>query len=226
STPLTKQSCIRHIQLSKCQFYLKDKFSNNLDLCQFEIHAQKQLTENITLITSAKVKIYIDDINNNKPRFSKDIYKIYVMKKKLLDNDDLLLLRVFSIDHDTGLNGYVQYQIEQNPFIEINETNGWISIKKNRVKDRSMIEHKNYLLLKLYAQDSGLPSLNTTGLLNITFDNYDNNHVNKSSLAFCSNRQIVNISDQSLPGKFSIVDEFHEARTILYMTFVVRFRIK
>ncbi|XP_061109179.1 protocadherin Fat 4 isoform X2 [Conger conger] len=58
----------------------------------------------------AKVQVYVRDVNDNLPRFTKDIYQASVSESA---QNGTQLLRVSASDVDEGRNGLVHYQIEE-----------------------------------------------------------------------------------------------------------------
>ncbi|KPP76885.1 protocadherin Fat 4-like [Scleropages formosus] len=118
----------------------------------------------------AKVQVYIGDINDNPPKFTKDVYRASISESA---QNMTQLLRVSASDVDENNNGLVRYRIkegnEEKQFA-IDSSSGQITLV-----GKLDYEATSSYSLKIIAVDSGLVPLSSSCLLSISvLDENDN----------------------------------------------------
>uniref|UniRef100_A0A8C1VDV6 Cadherin domain-containing protein n=1 Tax=Cyprinus carpio TaxID=7962 RepID=A0A8C1VDV6_CYPCA len=118
----------------------------------------------------AKVQVYIQDINDNPPKFTKDIYQASISESA---PNMTQLLRVLASDVDENKNGLVRYDImegnEEKQF-SIDSTSGQVTLV-----GKLDYETTPFYSLKIMAEDSGIVPLSSTCVLSISvLDDNDN----------------------------------------------------
>ncbi|KAB5554191.1 hypothetical protein PHYPO_G00047350 [Pangasianodon hypophthalmus] len=118
----------------------------------------------------AKVQVYIQDINDNPPKFTKDIYQASISESA---QNMTQLLRVSASDVDENKNGLVRYRLlegnEENQF-SIDSSSGQVTLVGNLD-----YEATSSYSLKIIAEDSGAVPLSSSCLLSISIlDENDN----------------------------------------------------
>jgi hypothetical protein len=129
------------------------------------------------LYAVAGVRIFLSDVNDNKPVFNPTLYLTSISETTSAGSD---VIPVHATDLDTGLNAEITYLVvggdPKNQF-EVTNSTGMIRTKKTL--DREDIS--SYKLV-IQANDKGIPSLNETVTVNITIlDVNDNNPIFGSS---------------------------------------------
>ena len=125
-----------------------------------------------SLQSSAKVKIVITDVNDNKPIFEKSSYSVSIPENT---NINTTILDIRATDQDTGNNGKVMYKISQGntSMFHIEKNTGDLMTSLNLDRETT----SNYQLT-IEAYDSGSPSLSKTVVVIITIlDVNDNNPI-------------------------------------------------
>ena len=117
---------------------------------------------------SVYITIIIDDVNDNLPKFTKDLYETTVVE----NSAELTLIQVRATDPDEGENGRVSFQLETNvdDILEINEDTGMISTKEPL--DR---EHYSQLAFNVIARDHGQPAMTSSVQVVIIIEDEDDN---------------------------------------------------
>ncbi len=118
----------------------------------------------------AKVQVYIQDINDNPPKFTKDIFQASISESA---QNLMQLLRVSASDVDENKNGLVRYDImegnEEKQF-SIDSTSGQVTLV-----GKLDYEATPFYSLKIMAEDSGIVPLSSTCVLSISvLDDNDN----------------------------------------------------
>lgn len=100
----------------------------------------------------AKVNIFITDVNDNAPKFTRKTYKAEVFEG---DSVDTLVIRLAANDADQGPNGKIVYTLiegnEENRF-RIDENTGQVSLSRQLDRETTPL-----YLLKVAASDLGSP---------------------------------------------------------------------
>ncbi|XP_059046362.1 cadherin-related tumor suppressor [Achroia grisella] len=123
----------------------------------------------IKLSDSVRVTIYITDVNDNAPIFTRTPYKVEVSEGATVGAS---IMRVFSTDADEGLNGDIYYKLiggDEGEIFSLDEATGQLLINKPLDRETS----DNYQLTIL-AHDSGQPirlSATTTILVEVLDEN-------------------------------------------------------
>uniref|UniRef100_A0A3B3TF36 Protocadherin Fat 4 n=1 Tax=Paramormyrops kingsleyae TaxID=1676925 RepID=A0A3B3TF36_9TELE len=122
------------------------------------------------LVDQAKVQVFIQDVNDNPPIFTKDVYQVSVSE---LAQSMTQLVRVSASDIDEGRNGLIHYHIEggtEGLTFSIDGSSGQVTLV-----DRLDYETTSSYSLKIIAVDSGMVPLSSSCLLNIfVLDENDN----------------------------------------------------
>uniref|UniRef100_A0A671T8N5 Protocadherin Fat 4-like n=1 Tax=Sinocyclocheilus anshuiensis TaxID=1608454 RepID=A0A671T8N5_9TELE len=118
----------------------------------------------------AKVQVYIQDINDNPPKFTKDIYQASISESA---QNMTQLLRVSASDVDENKNGLVRYDIvegNEDKQFSIDSTSGQVTLV-----GKLDYETTPFYSLKIITEDSGIVPLSSTCVLSISvLDDNDN----------------------------------------------------
>uniref|UniRef100_A0A4W5QMR3 Protocadherin Fat 4 n=1 Tax=Hucho hucho TaxID=62062 RepID=A0A4W5QMR3_9TELE len=118
----------------------------------------------------AKVQVYIQDINDNPPKFTKDIYQASISESA---QNMTQLLRVSAVDVDESKNGLVHYYIkegnEESQFT-IDGSSGQVTLV-----GRLDYEATSSYSLKMIAVDSGTMPLSSSCMLSISIQDENDN---------------------------------------------------
>lgn len=118
----------------------------------------------------AKVQVYIQDINDNQPKFTKDIYQASISESA---QNMTQLLRVSASDVDENKNGLVRYDIlegNEEKHFSIDSSSGQVTLV-----GKLDYESTPFYSLKIIAEDSGIVPLSSTCVLSISIlDDNDN----------------------------------------------------
>lgn len=117
-----------------------------------------------------KVNVYVNDVNDNRPRFFRQPYRIQVSEGSPVGTH---VLRVYTTDEDDGQNGAVHYTLEDSgdEKFRIDNITGMITI--NALLDR---EIRALYVLRVTAYDNGAPvRLNASATVTVeVLDDNDN----------------------------------------------------
>uniref|UniRef100_A0A672QGH4 Protocadherin Fat 4 n=1 Tax=Sinocyclocheilus grahami TaxID=75366 RepID=A0A672QGH4_SINGR len=118
----------------------------------------------------AKVQVYIQDINDNTPKFTKDIYQASISESA---QNMTQLLRVSASDVDENKNGLIRYDIvegNEDKQFSIDSTSGQVTLV-----GKLDYETTPFYSLKIITEDSGIVPLSSTCVLSISvLDDNDN----------------------------------------------------
>uniref|UniRef100_A0A8C7IX35 Protocadherin Fat 4 n=1 Tax=Oncorhynchus kisutch TaxID=8019 RepID=A0A8C7IX35_ONCKI len=118
----------------------------------------------------AKVQVYIQDINDNPPKFTKDIYQASISESA---QNMTQLLRVSAVDVDESKNGLVHYHIkegnEESQFT-IDSSSGQVTLV-----GKLDYEVTSSYSLKIIAVDSGTVPLSSSCMLSISIQDENDN---------------------------------------------------
>lgn len=103
------------------------------------------------LYDKTKVNVYVNDVNDNRPRFFRQPYRVQVSEGSPIGTH---VLRVYTTDEDEGQNGVVHYTMEDgdDEKFRIDNVTGMITI--NTLLDR---EVRALYVLRVVAHDNGTP---------------------------------------------------------------------
>lgn len=122
---------------------------------------------------TVNVKIILEDVNDNKPVFSKYPYFAQISPYVHIGSE---IVRVSATDRDKGVNGEVVYKFSEDYHtskFRINANTGAISSVANLVSDVGKIFH-----IEVIASDRGTPALSSSSLVEIKIvDGYDTSAV-------------------------------------------------
>lgn len=123
----------------------------------------------IKLSDSVRVTIYITDVNDNAPIFTRTPYKVEVSEGAAVGAS---IVRVYSTDADEGLNGDIYYKLiggDDSGHFSLDEATGQLLISKHL--DRETVDHYELTVL---AHDSG-QTVRLSATTMITVDVLDEN---------------------------------------------------
>ncbi|XP_058130982.1 protocadherin-23 [Dasypus novemcinctus] len=136
-----------------------------------------------------KVRVLIQDVNDNLPCFEQNIYQATVSEGQFCNAH---VIQVFTTDLDSGLNGLIEYSIlsgNQGEAFQIDSANGVITT--NTVLDYELIS--SYSLI-VQAMDKGKPRLSSTSMIKIRVTD-----INDNAPAFLP-FETAEVAENSLPG--------------------------
>ena len=118
------------------------------------------------------VKVLVDDINDNWPQFTSDIFTKVVSEETARG----FKLRIpTALDRDCGYNGTLQYQIlnaTDSQYFSISTNQEFLDIVLEKKLDR---ETKEFQVLSIRACDNGVPSKCNSTIVNITVTDFNDN---------------------------------------------------
>jgi len=119
------------------------------------------------------VDITITDINDNKPKFSKDEYLVTVEEDLKINSN---ILQVKAIDIDLGLNGQVTYQFSDRVLANIKDHFSIDNVSGNitLIKPLEYTKGNSYRIIVL-ASDKGNPSNSEQAVVIVTVKDTNNN---------------------------------------------------
>ncbi|XP_029439946.1 protocadherin alpha-8-like [Rhinatrema bivittatum] len=148
-------------------FSLQNTFNNHYSLILKETLDRETTNEyNISisatdegspaLSTTTTITITVSDVNDNRPRFTKSSYAIFVMENNLPGS---LIFTISASDSDLKENGSVSYSllslsVSHDGCVSINSETGKVYALKSYD-----YEETNYLEFQVLAKDAGVPSL-------------------------------------------------------------------
>ena len=102
--------------------------------------------DNLLRSATARVEIYVADVNDNRPEFEYDMYNITVLENLPRGFN---VLQVTAIDADKGPNAEFNYTLEDpSGGFQIDEKTGWISVRDPTKLDR---ETRSKIVMKVSA---------------------------------------------------------------------------
>ncbi|KAG5447330.1 Protocadherin-9, partial [Clonorchis sinensis] len=110
--------------------------------------------------TTMSILVFIDDINDNSPVFTKSIYHVNMAENNSIGQK---IVQIKAEDEDEGQNANVTYSILDTANFKVEPNSGWITA--NTVFDR---EARDSYQVTIVASDQGNPPLSSTALLNLT----------------------------------------------------------
>ncbi|KAL4230035.1 Cadherin cytoplasmic C-terminal [Mactra antiquata] len=121
--------------------------------------------------TIASFLLYVEDVNDNAPVFTKGIYSVSITENNEID---IPLTQVFAFDIDSGNNGQISYALHNdssNGLFAIDKESGVITVKESL--DREILGDQ-YMLLIL-AIDGGEDAKTSTGTVMVNIEDLNDN---------------------------------------------------
>ena len=122
------------------------------------------------LSASAVVQVKVTDVNDNAPKFVRDVYEPSLFENAEVNTQ---VVKVSATDEDSGVNSAIAYGFldgNDDGKFSIDSTSGQIILVKEL--DR---ETRDEYVLVVSARDRGQPQLNSTTLVKITVTDYNDN---------------------------------------------------
>ncbi|CDQ61205.1 unnamed protein product [Oncorhynchus mykiss] len=153
------------------QLYIKAELDREVqDRYNLVLVATDRAVEPLSASVNAKVQVYIQDINDNPPKFTKDIYQASISESA---QNMTQLLRVSAVDVDESKNGLVHYHIkegnEESQFT-IDSSSGQVTLV-----GKLDYEVTSSYSLKMIAVDSGAVPLSSSCMLSISIQDENDN---------------------------------------------------
>ncbi|CDQ67310.1 unnamed protein product [Oncorhynchus mykiss] len=153
------------------QLYIKAELDREVqDRYDLVLVATDRAVEPLSASVNAKVQVYIQDINDNPPKFTKDIYQASISESA---QNLTQLLRVSAVDVDESNNGLVLYHIkegnEESQFT-IDRSSGQVTLV-----GKLDYEATSTYSLKMIAVDSGTVPLSSSCMLSISIQDENDN---------------------------------------------------
>ncbi|XP_068133848.1 protocadherin gamma-B5-like isoform X30 [Hyperolius riggenbachi] len=120
------------------------------------------------------VKVEIQDVNDNAPRFSKDVFDIVISESAL---PGVRLALGHAEDSDIGTNSVYKYAIDKNKFFSLGEKVASDGLKYPELKLEESLdrEKQSFYELTLMAMDGGDPSKTGTAIINVKVHDVNDN---------------------------------------------------
>ncbi|XP_060034907.1 protocadherin-23 [Erinaceus europaeus] len=137
----------------------------------------------------SKVVVSIQDVNDNFPRFTQDVYQVSVSEGQL---SNAHIIQVLATDLDSSLNGHVEYSIlsgNQGASFQMDTLSGVVTT--STALDYELTS--SYRLI-VQATDKGMPRLSGTSVIKIHVTD-----INDCTPVFLTS-EAVEIAENSLPG--------------------------
>ena len=125
---------------------------------------------NPSLNSSVQVFVSVIDVNDEVPTFPKQSYSTSISE---IAQNGRTVYHIKAFDSDTGINGQISYSILSGNalhWFQINSLSGLITTAGPL--DR---EHLQQVSLTVLAKDSGVPPLNSTTVVTVTIDDFNDN---------------------------------------------------
>ncbi|XP_064074743.1 fat-like cadherin-related tumor suppressor homolog [Vanessa tameamea] len=138
-------------------------------LAFYRLTAHAQDRERSEWACSSELEVYIDDINDNAPRFSASIYSVTLPEDAELGT---LVAKVHATDDDLGENRLVRYSFvdEVNDAFELASDSGIITLRSPLDRE-TQAEHR----LVVRATDGGLPPRSASATVRLTVADVNDN---------------------------------------------------
>ncbi|XP_043369203.1 protocadherin-23 isoform X2 [Dermochelys coriacea] len=120
------------------------------------------LAENGLNSAHCGVTVWVQDVNDNAPKFEQSSYKTSVWEGQIYNT---YVMQIFATDLDSGLNGEIEYSIlsgNENKTFLIDSTRGILATN-------AILNHEDISSYRLVVQvaDRGIPSLSATSIVTI-----------------------------------------------------------
>ncbi|XP_070554330.1 uncharacterized protein [Ptychodera flava] len=150
--------------------------------------------------TDLFVTIYLDDINDNAPRFPLSHYVASFPED--VDVGSLIII-ISAVDDDDGVNADISYSIDQNSYFDIDTYTGNVTLR-SKVDFENLSE--NPFLLNITARDHGNVSMETVVLFEARVSD-----VNDNAPEFGVNDVNVSITENHLNQSFLVHFQISDA---------------
>nr|XP_034311820.1 cadherin-23-like [Crassostrea gigas] len=125
--------------------------------------------------TSLPITIYLNDTNDNRPKFRYNSYQIGLLENRKTFSDGKEDLEIQADDVDLSENKTISYKLLQNsPHFHINESTGKITITE-KVDYENLTEANGYINLTIIASDHGKPQQSSSVQLTIQVKDLNDN---------------------------------------------------
>ncbi|GAB1604428.1 protocadherin beta-15-like [Argonauta hians] len=117
------------------------------------------------------IEVIVQDENDNRPRFYRDIYNINLDDKHQINRP---IVKLFATDLDDGQNGKISYLINKKTkrknfdIFQLDEGTGELFLK-------SSLSFGNVYKVFIDARDNGIPAMSSTAIVNINAVSHHNN---------------------------------------------------
>ncbi|XP_068218882.1 cadherin-89D [Palaemon carinicauda] len=106
----------------------------NLTDSTFTLHIRAEQIDNARRVGSSVVDIEVEDVNDNLPSFTHDVYAISIVENL---PSGFSVVQVSATDPDEGLNGAFNYHvIGGNGALTVNPLSGWLTVANHNILDR------------------------------------------------------------------------------------------
>ncbi|NWI09184.1 PCD23 protein, partial [Crypturellus soui] len=167
----TKSVYTFRVVASDCSTHLPRSTTNKVHLLV--------LAENSMNSVLGEVMVWIQDVNDNVPKFEQSYYKASVWEGQIPKTD---IIQVFATDLDSGLNGETEYSIvsgNENGAFLIDSSRGILAtntiLDYENTSSYRFVETAASHYLVLLACDHGTPSLNSTATVLINVQDANDN---------------------------------------------------
>ncbi|XP_017271790.1 protocadherin-16 [Kryptolebias marmoratus] len=140
--------------------------------------------------SEANLTILVDDVNDNAPTFTHDLYQVTVSEHLPAGSS---VVTVTATDHDSGENGRITYKVKSSTkgVFFIDPSNGTLFIKQ---KTEMTFEHSSILVV-IEARDQGTPSLSSIATVQVHVSD-----INDNAPIFHQSEYRATVSEDGLPG--------------------------
>ena len=122
---------------------------------------------------TARVDVFVVDVNDNRPEFEYDMYNITVMENL---PQGFTVLQVYAFDADKGENAEFRYVLEDpSQAFRIDDKSGWISVRDPTKLDR---ETQARIQMKVTAQEKRPHGNSSTSFTSVEINLLDANDNN------------------------------------------------
>ncbi|MEQ2244133.1 hypothetical protein ILYODFUR_014045 [Ilyodon furcidens] len=140
--------------------------------------------------SEANLTVLVDDVNDNAPTFTQDLYQVTVSEHLGAGS---ALITLTATDRDSGENGKITYRVmsSTNGAFFIDPSNGTLFINQKTELD---FEHSS-ILVAIEARDHGTPSLSSIATVQVQVSD-----VNDNAPVFHQSEYRATVSEDGLPG--------------------------
>ncbi|XP_041849765.1 protocadherin-16-like [Melanotaenia boesemani] len=140
--------------------------------------------------SEANLTVLVDDVNDNAPIFSQDLYQVTVSEQLPAGS---AVITVTATDRDSGENGKITYKVMSSSkgFFDIDPSNGTLFIRQKIEFD---FDHPSILVV-IEAHDQGSPSLSSVATVQLQVSD-----VNDNAPIFHQSEYRASVPEDRLPG--------------------------